>query len=79
MPSDESNKSAGTLAGIFRAGAAAVAIDPPLGLPMSGSVQRVSPATSRLAPLEVTALAFACGQVRVVLCGEARSGGRFKL
>ncbi len=69
MPSDEHDKSAGTLDGIFRAGAAAVTIDPPLGLPMSGSVQRVSPAFGRLAPLEVTALAFACGPMRVVLCG----------
>lgn len=59
---------------IFRAGAASLNIDPPLGLPMSGSVQRVSPAMMRVAPLEVSALALGCGPTRVILCGVDNIG-----
>lgn len=59
----------GLISEIFQVGTAACAVDPPLGLPMSGTVRRVSPATSRLASLEVTAVAFACGQSRVIICG----------
>ncbi len=54
---------------VFRAGAAACVVDPPLGLPMAGVVRREGPATSRLGPLEVTAAAFSCGATRVILCG----------
>src|SRR5690606_34778911 len=53
----------------FRAGAAGVTIDPPLGLPMVGVVRRDRPAETRLAPLEATAAAFALGETVVVLCG----------
>jgi hypothetical protein len=53
----------------FLAGAASCQADPPLGLPISGVVRREGPATSRVAPLEVTAVAFALGSTRVVLCG----------
>lgn len=59
---------------IFHAGTASRSIDPPLGLPMSGSVQRVSPATSRFAALEVSAVAFASGATRVILCGVDNIG-----
>jgi hypothetical protein len=54
---------------VFRAGAAACAVDPPLGLPMAGVVRREGPATSRLGSLEVTAAAFSSGTKRVILCG----------
>lgn len=53
----------------LRAGAAALNIDPPLGLPMVGVVRRAAPATSRVGALEVTALVLECGDTRVVLCG----------
>jgi hypothetical protein len=53
----------------FRAGAAATNVDPPLGLPLVGVVRRSQPAHARLGPLEVTAAAFARGEMRVVLCG----------
>src|ERR1700733_5769987 len=53
----------------FLAGAAACQVDPPLGLPISGVVRREGPAMARLAPLEVTAAAFASGATRVILCG----------
>src|SRR5712691_1769924 len=54
---------------MFRAGAAAVNVDPPLGLPMMGVVRRDRPAERRLGPLEVTAAAFVRGGTRVVVCG----------
>src|SRR5579872_4345385 len=54
---------------IFLAGAAACQADPPLGLPIAGVVRREGPATARLAPLEVTAVAFGLGTTRVILCG----------
>src|SRR5207253_878604 len=54
---------------IFRAGAAAVNVDPPLGLPMMGVVRRDRPAEARLGPLEVTAAAFERGPTRVIVCG----------
>jgi hypothetical protein len=53
----------------FLAGAAACQADPPLGLPISGVVRREGPAMARLAPLEVSAVAFASGATRVILCG----------
>jgi hypothetical protein len=53
----------------FRAGAAGLTIDPPLGLPMVGVVRRDRPAETRLAPLETTAAAFASGNRLVVICG----------
>ena len=59
---------------IFQAGAASLSIDPPLGLPMSGSVQRANPATSRVAPLEVSAVAFVSGSIQVILCGVDNIG-----
>lgn len=54
---------------VFRAGAAGLTIDPPLGLPMVGVVRRDRPAESRLGPLEVTGAAFATGERLVILCG----------
>jgi neutral ceramidase len=56
-------------AGGFRAGAAGLNVDPPLGLPMMGVVRRDRGAESRLGPLEVTAAAFDDGTTRVVICG----------
>jgi neutral ceramidase len=53
----------------LRAGAAALNVDPPLGLPMMGVVRRVEPARARAGALEVTALALDDGEQRVVLCG----------
>ncbi len=53
----------------FLAGAASCQADPPLGLPISGVVRREGPAMARLAPMEVTAAAFASGTTRVILCG----------
>jgi hypothetical protein len=53
----------------FRAGAAAVDVDPPLGLPMVGVVRRDQGAKERLGALEVTAAAFERGETRVVVCG----------
>ena len=53
----------------FKAGAAGVIADPPLGLPMSGVVSRDKPAGDRLGPLEVTAAAFELGSTWVILCG----------
>jgi len=53
----------------FRAGAAATAVDPPLGLPLVGVVRRDEPGRERLGALEVTAVAFERGALRVVLCG----------
>jgi neutral ceramidase len=54
---------------LFGAGAAATNVDPPLGLPLVGVVARSERARERLAPLEVTAAAFARGATRVVVCG----------
>ncbi len=54
---------------VFLAGASALLVDPPLGLPMAGVVRREGPATCRLGPLEVTAAAFSSGSTRVILCG----------
>ena len=54
---------------IFRAGAAGLNVDPPLGLPMVGVVRRHQLVDKRLAPLEVTATAFECGSTRVIVCG----------
>jgi neutral ceramidase len=54
---------------MFRAGAAATNIDPPLGLPMVGVVRRDEPARERLGSLEVTAAAFERGEQWVVVCG----------
>lgn len=53
----------------FRAGIAACLVDPPLGLRISGVVRREGPAMARLAPLEVTAVAFSSGSTRAILCG----------
>jgi neutral ceramidase len=54
---------------LLRAGAAALNVDPPLGLPMVGVVRRVEPASERLGALEVSAMALEHGDSRVVLCG----------
>src|SRR4051812_41199808 len=54
---------------MFRAGAAAVNVDPPLGLPMIGVVRRGEGATGRIGALEVTAAAFDRDGTRVVVCG----------
>jgi neutral ceramidase len=54
---------------LFHAGAAAVNVDPPLGLPMMGVVRRDRPAEDRLGPLEVTAAAFERDSTRVLVCG----------
>lgn len=53
----------------FRAGAAALDLDPPLGLPMCGVVRRDWTGAERIGALEVTALAFESGGARAVLCG----------
>jgi hypothetical protein len=53
----------------FRAGAAAVNVDPPLGLPMIGVVRRGEGAQGRIGALEVTVAAFERGSTRVLLCG----------
>lgn len=56
------------------AGTSGVAVDPPLGLPMVGVVRRTETATERRGQLEVTALAFARGDTRVVVCGVDTCG-----
>jgi neutral ceramidase len=53
----------------LRAGAARISIAPPLDLPMIGFVRQRSGGTGYGLPLEATALAFARGETRVVLCG----------
>ena len=58
----------------FKSGAAALVVDPPLGLPLAGVVSRDRPAESRLAPLEVTATAFELGSTRLILCGVDNIG-----
>ena len=58
----------------FRAGAARVSIEPPLGLPMIGFVRRHELARGYGAPLEVTALVLEGGATRVVLVGVDNIG-----
>ena len=53
----------------FQAGAARMSIEPPLGLPMLGFVRRYETAVGYGLPLEVTALALARGETRVILVG----------
>ena len=53
----------------FRAGAASLAIVPPLGLPMIGFFRQPSGGTGYGWPLEVTALVLDAGETRAVLCG----------
>jgi hypothetical protein len=53
----------------FRAGAARLSIEPPLGLPMIGFFRQRSGGTGYGWPLEVTALVFDDGVTRSVLCG----------
>ena len=53
----------------FRAGAARVSIEPPLGLPMVGFVRQWQAASGYGMPLEATALALESGPTRVVLVG----------
>lgn len=53
----------------FRAGAASLAIVPPLGLPMIGFFRQPSGGTGYGWPLEVTALVLDDGATRSVLCG----------
>jgi hypothetical protein len=62
------------VANAFRAGSAAVNVDPPLGLPMVGVVRRTGAADGRIGHLEVTAAAFERGSIRVVLCGVDSAG-----
>ncbi len=57
------------MTGPLRAGAAALSIAPPLGLPMQGFIRRYRHAEGYGAPLEVTALALEVGGTRVLLCG----------
>jgi neutral ceramidase len=53
----------------FRAGAASLAIVPPLGLPMIGFFRQPSGGTGYGWPLELTALVLDDGATRTVLCG----------
>jgi len=53
----------------FRAGAASLALDPPLGLPMVGFIRQPWNANGYGLPLEVGAMAFERDGTRVVLCG----------
>jgi hypothetical protein len=53
----------------FRAGAARLSIEPPLGLPMIGFFRQTSGGTGYGWPLEVSALVLDDGASRVVLCG----------
>lgn len=53
----------------LRAGAASLALCPPLGLPMAGFVRQSSAARGYGSPLEVGAIALATDDARVVLCG----------
>jgi hypothetical protein len=62
------------VADVFRAGAAAVNVDPPIGLPMVGVVRRTGAAEERIGHLEVTAAAFERDSIRVVLCGVDSCG-----
>ena len=53
----------------FRAGAASLPLEPPLGLPMVGFIRQPWNANGYGLPLEVGALAFERDATRVVLCG----------
>ena len=53
----------------FRAGAASLRLEPPLGLPMVGFVRQPWNARGYGLPLEVGALVLERGDTRVVLCG----------
>ena len=53
----------------FRAGAASLRLEPPLGLPMAGFVRQPAPAGGYGHPLEVGALALERDRTRVILCG----------
>jgi hypothetical protein len=53
----------------FRAGAASLALDPPLDLPMVGFVRQRHGAQGYGIPLETTAIVLERGETRVVLCG----------
>lgn len=53
----------------FRAGAASLPLEPPLGLPMIGFVRQRFGALGYGIPLEVGAIALERGEGRVILCG----------
>ena len=53
----------------FRAGAASLPLEPPLGLPMVGFIRQPWNARGYGLPLEVGALVLERGETRVVLCG----------
>src|SRR5262245_57684424 len=53
----------------FRAGAAALPLEPPLGLPMVGFIRQRGGAQHYGIPLETSAVVFERGSTRVVLCG----------
>lgn len=53
----------------FRAGAASLPLEPPLGLPMVGFIRQPWNANGYGLPLEVGAIAFERDDTRVVLCG----------
>jgi neutral ceramidase len=53
----------------FRAGAASLPLEPPLGLPMVGFIRQPSNASGYGLPLEVGALALESDGTRVILCG----------
>lgn len=57
------------MSGDFRAGAASVSLEPPLGLPMVGFVRRHQTASWSVGDLEVTAAVFERGEDRAVVCG----------
>ena len=70
-PADRTGSRLTTTGGnrIFRAGAASLSIDPPLGLPMVGVVRRDWTARGRIGRLEASALALEADGETVVLCG----------
>ena len=53
----------------FRAGAASLPLEPPLGLPMMGFIRQKHGATGYGLPLEVGAIALERDGTRVLLCG----------
>ena len=54
----------------FRAGAASLPLEPPLGLPMIGFIRQRQGATGHgELPLEVSAVAFECDGLRALVCG----------
>ncbi len=53
----------------FRAGAASLPLEPPLGLPMIGFIRQRFGALGYGLPLEVGAIALERGETRVILCG----------